>query len=229
MPIGHVVILGWVAASTALSLIRPRRFRRAAYLLVVVVNEVPQLAALYLVLVTALSWAEGDLSGAVGAVLVIATVVTLAGLLEVGRRALVSAAVVDSALRRSGIGPANGPHRLRALLAPFPFRPRGVIRVRDIHYGRHRRQRLDLYRRRHGPTGGPVLVYLHGGGYFSGGKHRESRALLHHLAGKGWVCISTTYRLRPQAGFTDHLDDARAALAWAHDNAAGHGATSAPS
>jgi acetyl esterase/lipase len=92
-----------------------------------------------------------------------------------------------------------------------------------VPYGDHRRQRLDVLRRRDRPVGGPVLVYLHGGGYFSGSKNWECRALLHHFAARGWVCVSASYRLRPGAGFEEHLADARAALAWARANAAQHG------
>jgi acetyl esterase/lipase len=109
------------------------------------------------------------------------------------------------------------------LLAPFPLRPRSVQRVAGLRYGAHRRHRLDVYRRRGPVSCGPVLVYLHGGGYYSGGKHREGRALLHRLAERGWVCISATYRLRPGAGFPEHFVDAKRVLAWAHEHATAYG------
>jgi acetyl esterase/lipase len=99
-----------------------------------------------------------------------------------------------------------------------------VQRVRNLRYGEHRRQRLDVVLRRDRPTDGPVLVYLHGGGYSSGSKNWEARGLLHRLAERGWVCVSATYRLRPRAGFEDHLADARAAMAWARSHAAEYGA-----
>ncbi len=69
-----------------------------------------------------------------------------------------------------------------------------------------------------------MLVYFQGGGYFSGGKRREGRALLHRLAARGWVCASAEYRLRPSAGFEDHLHDAKRAIAWAHEHAGEYGA-----
>ncbi len=225
MPIGYLTILVSIASGTMVSQAPPRHFRRTAYLLAVVVNEIPHVAGLYLALVTALAWTQGDLSGMFGLVVTTAAVLTLAGLLEIGRRGLTAPDVVAAALTLSGIRSpdVSARRRLRVLLTPFPARPRRVTRVRDLRYGEHRRQRLDVYRRRGNSTHGPVLLYLHGGGYFSLGKRRESRALLHHLAAKGWVCISAGYRLRPRAGFTDHLDDARAALAWTHDNAPDHG------
>jgi acetyl esterase/lipase len=35
------------------------------------------------------------------------------------------------------------------------------------------------------------------------------------LAKRGWVCVSATYRLRPGAGWQDHLVDAKPVIAWA--------------
>ena len=68
-----------------------------------------------------------------------------------------------------------------------------------------------------------MLVYLHGGGFRSGHKNRESRALLHHLAAQGWVCISANYRLAPAVGFPDHLIDAKKVIAWARSHAGEYG------
>ena len=79
-------------------------------------------------------------------------------------------------------------------------------------YGADPRQRLDVYRPRNAKSPGPVLAYFHGGGYFSGGNLWEARTLPYHLTARGWTCISATYRLRPQFGFTEHLADARAVL-----------------
>jgi hypothetical protein len=76
------------------------------------------------------------------------------------------------------------------------------------------RNRLDVYRRRGRPPDGPTLVSFHGGGDFSGDKNREGRALLHRLAGRGWLCVSANHRLRPAVTFPDHLTDAKRAIAW---------------
>jgi acetyl esterase/lipase len=64
-----------------------------------------------------------------------------------------------------------------------------------------------------------VLIYLHGGGYVSGSKHHEARALLHRLARHGWVCLSADYRLRPEAEFIDHVTDAKSVIIWARQHA----------
>jgi acetyl esterase/lipase len=225
MPVGFILTVALVGLCTVAALVRPPRFGKVAYLLAVVVNELPHLAALYLLLATALAWVEDDLRGVTGAVLLVLAGATLAGHVELVRRGLTADTAVRRGLAGAGIGlPANPVGRtLRPLLAPFPVRPRRVRRLRGVRYGEHRRQRLDVYGLRHRQEAGPVLVHLHGGGYFSGGRHREARALLHRLASRGWVCVSAGYRLRPSAGFTDHLEDARAVVAWAHAHAGQHG------
>jgi acetyl esterase/lipase len=144
-------------------------------------------------------------------------------LVLVARRGYRADDVVRAALTE-GLGGPIGPRRrradrLRTLLTPLPVRPRVVERIPNIAYGpAGRRNRLDVYRHRSAPSGAPTLVYFHGGGYVSGDKHREARALLHRLAAAGWVCVSANYRLRPAAGFREHLADAHQALAWAREH-----------
>jgi acetyl esterase/lipase len=228
MSIGYLIALTLWATCTAAALAPPRRPRTAghvAYFLGLVVNEVPQLAALLLLTATVQTLEPADLASAGGQTAVALTGVVCAGLVVIAVRGLGARDAVAHGLREAGLGAAGLTRgALRVLLAPIPVRPRNVERIAGIRYGRHRRNRLDVYRRRGPDAGGPVLVYLHGGGYSSGGKHREARALLHRLAGRGWTCISATYRLRPQAGFEEHLTDAKRVLAWAHEHAASFGA-----
>jgi acetyl esterase/lipase len=230
MPAGYVITLVVTALFTAVALApptRPRPVATAAYLLGMVVNEVPHLAVgIPLAVATATAVGAGDLGpDLVSGVLLAAAGVVALGIGLLAARGTRAHAAVASGLRAAGVTapePSLG-WAWRTALTPLPVRPRSVVRVEDLAYGEHRRQRLDVYHRRDRPAGGPVLVYLHGGGYYSGSKHHEGRALLHRLAARGWVCISATYRLRPHAGFEEHLADARAALAWARDHAAEHG------
>ncbi len=161
---------------------------------------------------------------------------TALGLLEVTRRGLMAASVVERSLDeelghgwRSLAEPAGRSRwrRLaRDLLAPLPLRPPGVQRIRNVSYGEGgRRNRLDVYRRR-GPAdgAGPVLVHFHGGHFQIGGKSREARPLLHRLASQGWVCISATYRLGQAGRFPNSLIDAKQVIGWARSHAAGYGA-----
>lgn len=229
MPFGYLTTLLVIGTCTALALRPfpgPRPLALASFALGQLVNELPQLAALLLVGSTAVAIAEGDVdpTSGLGLVMTLVAGLTLLGLGEVARRAATAPRVLARALE-SGLGrrlPADGRPRLhvvRALVGFVPVRPRSVIRVADVRYGPHRRHRLDVHHRRDREPGAPVLVYWHGGGYLSGGKHREARALLHRLAARGWVCIDADYRLRPEAGFREHVDDARAAVAWAREHA----------
>ena len=230
MSISYLITLLVIGCFTLITLRPPRRPRvlgQTAYLMGLTVNEVPHLAAgLPLAAATGQAIASGEIGldrsslvPAAGAVAVVG------GLVAVARRGLRASPAVTAAVGKAGLHRPDQPHgwAWRTMLSPIPFRPRRVVRIADLRYGDHRRHRLDVYHRRDRPSGGPVLVYLHGGGYFSGGKHREGRALLHRLASRGWVCVSASYRLRPSAGFEEHLADARHALTWARVHAAEYG------
>lgn len=92
--------------------------------------------------------------------------------------------------------------------------PRPDIRIeRDIAYGRHARQRLDLYATRK-PGGAPVVVFLYGGGWTSG--DRGGYAFVgRRLADAGFLAVVPDYRLHPDVRFPAFVDDAAAAVAWA--------------
>lgn len=225
MPFGFVIPIALLGLLCVVALARPRRVRRKRYLLTMAVTEIPQAAALLVMLSTVFTWLEGDLDGAGGIVSASIAGLVLVALLMLTARGLRAGPAMDAVVREHGGRAQPHPARrlLRPLLFPFPWRPRSVERTGPLRYGEHRRQRLDVYRSKDPDRRGPVLVYFHGGGYSSGSNRHEGRAILHHLVARGWVCISATYRLRPDAGFTDHLDDARAVLRWAHDHPEVHG------
>jgi acetyl esterase/lipase len=113
----------------------------------------------------------------------------------------------------------------RPILMPFPIRHAEVERVRDLAYARAggRDLRLDVFRHRDRPTGRPVLVYVHGGGWVVGSKNEQGLPLLGHLAARGWVGVSIDYRLSPHATFPDHLVDVKRAIAWVRAHVAEYG------
>ncbi len=87
------------------------------------------------------------------------------------------------------------------------------IRVdRGIAYGSGARQRLDLYRPR-ADARGPVVLFLHGGGWTSGsrGDHGFVGAT---LAARGFTVVIPDYRLYPAARFPDFVEDAAFAYRW---------------
>lgn len=222
----HVLVLGLATAVALAPPGRPWLLAQAAFLAGMVVNEVPHLVLGLLALSTGIAIWSGDLRrDVVSVALLVGAAATAVMLVALTRRAVRAGAAADAALRVAKVDAApERRSRWRTAVTPLPFRPRSVQRLRNVRYGDHRRQRLDVLRRRDRRTGGPVLVYFHGGGYFSGSKNWEGRGLLHHLAERGWVCVSATYRLRPGFGFEDHLADAHAAMAWARDHAGTFGA-----
>jgi acetyl esterase/lipase len=106
----------------------------------------------------------------------------------------------------------------RGILLPFQRRTRGVVRVRNLKYGPDPAHRVDLYRGPEISTVRPVLVHLHGGGFASGSKSRESIAMLHHLAVRGWLCLSADYRLRADGQHPNPLVDTKRLIAWVREN-----------
>jgi acetyl esterase/lipase len=210
---------------------RPRSIAVASYPAGLGASELPQLFLVLLLTATVPAIAEdGVPDEPAGWALLGLAALTCAGLGVVALRAWRAWDVVGRALAE-GLGDRAGHRRpplaraLHVLLAPFPAHPRQVERIPDVSYGNAgRRNRLDVHRLRSRPAGAPVLVYLHGGGYSSGAKHREARALLHRMAAEGWVCVSANYRLRPAAGFVDHLVDVKKVLAWVREHGPAYGA-----
>jgi acetyl esterase/lipase len=241
VPIGYLVavlIIAWCTFFAVLPLRRPRTLARWSWGFSLVLNELPHVAGYWLLASTLLAAGQGDLDSPVGWASSGLAVLTAAGLAVVVGRALRTGPAVEQALTeglgagwRAGIDPAIAARlrrRLpyaRILLWPFPLGRRDVERVADIRYGdAGRHNLLDVYRHRSRPAGGPVLVYLHGGGFTGGRKDREGRPLLHRLASQGWVCVSANYRLRPAATFADHLTDVKKVIAWVREHGREYGA-----
>lgn len=90
---------------------------------------------------------------------------------------------------------------------------------------------LDVYEPVGDPVGEvrPVLLWMHGG-YFAFGSRDSDVEVFEDFASRGFVVVSISYRLRelPPGSFdipspeavSDALEDAVAAVAWIHDNAA---------
>lgn len=233
MPYGlyfSIIALGLFAVAAWWQPQRPRGLASITYFMGMAVNEVPHYAALLLPIWLGISIVSGDFHTPEAVVIAAVLTLIVGGILfAIGWRARGSRTIVAGALRAGGISPVKSapgrgtrPGWLIALW-PFPVRPRSVVRHRNLAYGDHRLQRLDVYHRKDQQVSGPALLYLHGGYYTMGGKHWEAQGLLHRLAERGWVCVSANYRLRPRAGFLDHLSDAKRALAWTHDHASDYG------
>jgi acetyl esterase/lipase len=189
----------------------------ATWFVSAIVNESPFLAFYYMAISTWLAFS--NFHGAqVWAALGLA-IAPFVGTPVLVRRSLRAAPALEQALdrdlgswwrRAAGKSIRPSPPWARIVFAPLPLFHPGVRRIANLSYGEAgRRNRLDLYRRRRGHGGGPVLIHLHGGGFSlaPGRKSFYARRLLFRLARQGWVCISASYRLSPT--FPDELIDAK--------------------
>ena len=94
----------------------------------------------------------------------------------------------------------------------------GVSLQPDQAYGRHERQRLDIYIGSQ-KNALPVLVWLHGGGFIRGDKqHREN--IGYWGAREGFVTVLPNYRLAPQHTWPSGAEDVIAVWHWLREHAA---------
>lgn len=236
MPIGYLIAIAVPALTTAATLAPVAgswTLGQLQWRLAFQVNELPLLVVGWLLAATALAAVQGDLGAPVGGICLGVVVLTLAGLTVVLWRAVQAGPAAARALSQglgSGWCSELAPEvaaRLerrrpwaRLLFAPLAVRRHDVLRRADLAYGPAGRQNLlDVYLPRSGAVTGPCLVYFHGGGYHSGRKNREARALIYHLASQGWVCVSANYRLARSAPYPAPLVDAKRVVAWMRENA----------
>jgi acetyl esterase/lipase len=73
----------------------------------------------------------------------------------------------------------------------------------------------------------PVVMWVHGGGYFTGDKANQMKYKIDLFNALGWILVSVNYRLsRPDKGaaqFPDHFTDVAAAVAWVQEHIADYG------
>jgi acetyl esterase/lipase len=204
VPFGYLAFTCLIAVGTWFALFPVRRLAGVSYWFELVLNELPFLAFYLLLASTLLAFGQGDIDTPGGW-----AVVALAALTAVGLGVLVLRARPTRDLPWAHI-----------LLAPLWVRRRDVRRIANLSYGpAGKRNLLDVYHRRDRPTGGPVVVYAHGGSFRSGRKNREARLLLYRLASQGWVCLSINYRLKPQAAYPEFHQDFAKAIGWARETA----------
>jgi triacylglycerol lipase len=99
----------------------------------------------------------------------------------------------------------------------------GVVAERDIAYGAHGRQRLDLHLVAGRPRNAPIVVYFHGGGYV-GGERSPAPGLIYDnvatfFARNGMIGVNATYRLAPQYRWPSGGEDVGLAVEWLRSNA----------
>ncbi|MCL6735889.1 alpha/beta hydrolase [Streptomyces neyagawaensis] len=208
----------------------------AVFVLTMTVNEIPLILLGVFVVSMVMTDHPVGMPATVAAAVCAAMVV--GGLVWLQLRASSARAVLEAELERglgidwrASVGPADtsaagrlAGHWWRGILLPFQRRSHAVERSRNLRYGPDRAHRVDLYRTPSSSCGRPVLVHLHGGGFFQGGKSREGVMMLNRLAAHGWLCLSANYRLRSAGRHPNPLVDTKRLIAWIRDNAREHGA-----
>lgn len=92
---------------------------------------------------------------------------------------------------------------------------------KDIVYARYgtREVMLDLYLPKERPAAAiPCIVVVHGGGWKNGDKQRFARHAA-YLASQGFAAACIGYRLLPEVGIPECIQDAKAAVRWVRANA----------
>jgi acetyl esterase len=100
----------------------------------------------------------------------------------------------------------------------------------DIRYGPHELQTFDLWVSEYGfREGGPVLIYLHGGGLVRGDKVSAATDNLIYsnvakfMARAGGIGINANYRLVPDAVWPDGAADIRLIIEWVREHVSEYG------
>lgn len=108
----------------------------------------------------------------------------------------------------------------------------GIRVTRNLAYGAHPRQVLDVYRpaatagtsEATGPL--PVLIFAHGGAFIDGEKDRTPQVysnVLYYFARNGVLGINMEYRQAPEFKYPSGAQDVGGAVAWARAHAAEYG------
>ncbi|GEM_PF-198707 len=106
-----------------------------------------------------------------------------------------------------------------AVAADFAV-PENIVFESGIEYANPDNQHLQLNVARPKNADGalPCVLCIHGGGFRAGNRDSYNPLLL-KLAGRGYVAVSTSYRLAPQYQFPAAIFDVKAAVRWLKANA----------
>ena len=103
----------------------------------------------------------------------------------------------------------------------------GITVTRDIAYGLHARQVLDVFSKtRDDVNPRPVIIFVHGGAFVRGDKCLPNGMydnVLYWFARQGFVGINLEYRLAPEAAFPGAVDDLAMGVEWVANNISAHG------
>jgi acetyl esterase/lipase len=98
--------------------------------------------------------------------------------------------------------------------------PAGTRAERNLEYGPHERNKLDLYvPKADKPL--PLIIWVHGGAWQGGSKDGNNPAL--RFLDRGYAVAAINYRLSQHARFPAQIEDCKAAVRYLRVNAEKHG------
>jgi len=98
----------------------------------------------------------------------------------------------------------------------------GIAVKRDVAYGAHERQTLDIFAPTKGGRNLPALVFFHGGAFIDGHRNRTDEVFSnvgYYFARHQIVGINAGYRLAPEARYPEASRDVAAVVRWIRDHA----------
>ena len=98
----------------------------------------------------------------------------------------------------------------------------GVVVTKDVAYGPHPRNILDIYKPSRGSSPSPVVIFVHGGAYVGGDKSYYGNVTT-WFARQGVIGVNATYRLAPSAKWPAATEDIAGMVKWTRENAARFG------
>jgi triacylglycerol lipase len=133
----------------------------------------------------------------------------------------------DIAAAIAKMGHVNDP-KTAPLFAPLHKDgiPSGIKVSRDLAFGTDPAQKLDMFTDGKG-SGKPILIYVHGGGFTRGDKHRAGEFMYDNVmvwaVQHGMVAAETNYRLAPKFKYPAANDDVAAGVKYVRDHAREYG------
>jgi len=125
------------------------------------------------------------------------------------------------------MGHVNDPATSKLFVSMHKGVPADIKVSRDLAFGSDPLQKLDMFTSGQG-AGKPVLIYVHGGAFIRGDKHRPGEFMYDNVmvwaVQHGMVAAETNYRLAtPQSQYPAANDDVAAAIKYVRDRARDYG------
>ena len=241
-PSSRFFLSGIAAAANTANAIKPAaRNGRASipsFAFGVIPSELPVQVGLAQMATGALLARNGGVRGWKGILGLAGYAASFAGLVHMHRKAKEAGGLLEAALvnelgeqYRTRINETCTPRdevplTRQQLLMPDMTQRKRFRATRNVSYGEAGvRNHLDVWKHADLPLDGkaPVLFQVHGGAWTVGMKEGQAETLMSHLADRGWIVVTTNYRLSPKATWPDHIVDVKKALAWTKANIAAHG------